>query len=350
MKIDILSLIPERTTKGYEIITVKNKRHVTISYKPRFNISKSLKIKRFIDLDNLFFEGFGLIEGDGDKVKFVAFTNSEFSILEHFLNFMKKCFGLSREIFSVRLFLPIGMNLKEAKNKVINELKLKKIVGFNFRKNHKSLVVNLYKRTELIDIVFNNLYKFARNLVKKNKDYAIPYLRGVLAADGTVQRRNTTKSVFAVKISSTNAENTKLYKNLLNLCGFEFGKDERDCIPIRHFRNFSEMEKHNLTIISDSKHKKFTEGIKILKEKKKALLDHGITKDRIIKILAFHGPITAPKLLIEIRKLRESQDRPTLYRHLWELERAGKIEKIGIETIRKPYHRINIWSRTSLSI
>ena len=83
--------------------------------------------------------------------------------------------------------------------------------------------------------------------------------------------------------------------------------------------------------------------------KKKKLLDCGITKDRIIKILGTHGPMTAPELLLEIRKLRKTQDRPTLYKHLWRLERSNSIKRTGFKSIQKPYHKIIIWSKANLS-
>ena len=83
MKIDIASLIPKKTSQGNDVVIIKDMNYVTISYKSNYGRNKQLKIKRFIELDDLFFEGFGLIEGDGDKTKFVGFTNSEFSILSH---------------------------------------------------------------------------------------------------------------------------------------------------------------------------------------------------------------------------------------------------------------------------
>ena len=345
MKIDVASLVPKKTSKGHEIVTIKNGKNITILYKSNYGRNKQLKIKRFVELNDLFFEGFGLIEGDGDKAKFIGFTNSEFSILRHFLEFMEKCFGFSRDLFSVRLLLPVGTNPEEAKNEVKKELNLKDhIIRFGFRKNHKSLVVNLYNRKETIDVVFRILYQLSRRMANENKSYAIPYLRGVTAAEGTVQRRNTTKSLFAVKISSTDIENTRLYKNLLRLCDIEFGKDERDCIPIRHLMNFLKMNKCNLMKISERKKEKFKEGLDVLEMKKKMLLDHGVTKGRIIRILNSYGSMTAPELLVKLRKTRETQDRPTLYRHLYELEKKNEIKKVGIKTIRRPYHQINIWS------
>jgi hypothetical protein len=346
MKIDLASLIPETTSNGYRIDMIKNKTHVTLSYKCKFSRPESLMIKRFVNLDELFFEGFGLIEGDGDKVKFVAFTNSEFAILNHFLDFMERCFDVSREVFRVRLFLPVCADPEHAKNKVIGSLRIKEsqLSGFDFRSNHRSMVVNLYKRTVLLDIVFRKLYEFSRKMARQNKVYAIPYLRGVIAAEGTVQRRNTTRSVFAVKISSIKPDNTNLYKNLLKLCNLEFGKNERDCIPIRHLRNFAKMESYELLRVSEAKNKKFTEGLKILKAKKGKMLDCGVTKGRIIKILNSKGPMTIPELLREIRKTRKTQDRPSLYDHVWDLEKQDEVKRVGTKTVQRPYHQIIVWS------
>jgi hypothetical protein len=351
MKIDVASLVPMTTNSGCRIETRKDGGYVTLSYKSKFNRPESFRIKRFLVLDDLFFEGFGLIEGDGDKAKFAAFTNSEFAILEHFLDFMEKCFDISRKVFRVRFFLPLGADPEEVKRKVIGSLKIKEsqMTGFSFRSNHRSVVVNLYKRTVLIDAIFRKLYDFSRDMAKRNKAYAIPYLRGVIAAEGTVQRRNTTRSVFAVKISSTNPDSTDMYKNLLKLCGIDFGKDERDCIPIRHLRNFAKMEKYDLLKISEAKRKRFMEGLDILKMKKGNLLDRGITKDRIIRILRSEGPLTIPELLAKIRKTRETQDRPSLYGHMRDLEKGGKVRKTGTKTIQRPYHKITVWSMANPS-
>lgn len=321
--LDLLSIIPATTSRGNKIHREIFNGKIRFSYTCKFTRPEAFEIKRFIELNDLFFEGYGLIQGDGDKSNFIGFTNSEFSILKRFLDFIEMCFAISRYVFSVRLFLPPGKNPGKEISKVVKELgvKRKQIIGFDFRKNHKSVVVNLYKRTRLINIVFRELYRVSRNRSKGSKTSAIPFLRGIIASDGTVQRKNTTTSLFAVKISSNDIENKKLYKHLLKLCGISYGKDERDCIPIRHFRNFSKMKKYDLIRISERKYRKFTEGFRILEINKKKLLDHGITKGRVVKILGSQGPMTIPELLREIRKMRKSQDRPTLYRHLWELEK-----------------------------
>ena len=85
-------------------------------------------------------------------------------------------------------------------------------------------------------------------------------------------------------------------------------------------------------------------GFKILERNKQLLLDQGVTKERILKILG-NNDMTIPGILKEIRKTRPTQDRPSLYNHMNDLERDMLITKVG--TIRKPYHRINLWSRTN---
>jgi len=346
MKIDIRDFIPQTTDKGYDISIHNDGVFVIASYECKFSKPERLRIRRYIELDDLFFEGFGLINGDGDRYHFVGLSNSELSVLQHFMDFMEKTFWIPRDVFTARLILPEGFDPVETKRTFASGLCMREdqITGTGYKEDHRRPVLNVYKRTKMIDLIFRGLYEFSQHQAEQRKEFAIPYLRGVIASEGCVQRRNTTRSVFAVKISSLDPENTRLYKNLLELCGIGFGKDERDCIPIRHMSNFQKLEEFDMLKLSNAKKLKFSSGMLLLKENKANMLDRGITNDRIMGLLDDIGPMTVPAITAELRKIRPTQDRSTVYKHIWELEKSGKVKRTGFKMLRKPYHKIIIWS------
>ncbi|MCD6403424.1 MAG: hypothetical protein J7K98_03780 [Candidatus Aenigmarchaeota archaeon] len=55
--------------------------------------SKEFRVKRFVELDDLFFEGLGLWQGDGGKSKGLYFGNSCPTVINHFLMFVEKKLG-----------------------------------------------------------------------------------------------------------------------------------------------------------------------------------------------------------------------------------------------------------------
>lgn len=108
--IDLLKIFPEKLENNKKIVckNLGDKIEVFIKKAPgkAGHDSKKFVLNRFVELDELFFEGLGLWEGESGKDKGLYFGNSCLELLLRFLRFVELKLGLLRKDFKVTVNSP----------------------------------------------------------------------------------------------------------------------------------------------------------------------------------------------------------------------------------------------------
>jgi hypothetical protein len=186
--------------------------------------NSKIKLKRFIALDNLFFIGAAIYAGEGtthtkgynnDRI---SLGNSEPAIINFFVSWLKS------------LLLEFNYNCQiEYNGKSCDKLKLVRSwqenldfeinpnIRINLRKNLGSeLLVNngvfqVIVRNTLLRTFIINLLKISKELALRDKEWAIAYLRGLLASEGSVPKDKLSQ----IGIGATHPEERAFIQNLL---------------------------------------------------------------------------------------------------------------------------------------
>jgi len=288
--------------------------------------SKKVILNRFIELDQLFFEGLGLWKGEGGKNKGLYFGNTSLEILLHFLSFVEQKIGLSRKEFKVTLNVPkIKITEKETKRNWSAKLEIPLI---NFTK----VCIDLRINQEYAQIYFNSIflcellksfYKKLQSNVLQNKEYVISFLKGVFASEGAVVLK---KSGIPHHVDISNKDLvfidfvTECFKKL----EIERGKyfyEKGMKFPIHNRKNFELLQKYEILKLSSEKESKFIEAL----NKYQRYIVKGDEMQRLI--LKQLNP--EPKTYDDISKAL-NKGRSTIQSHYIPiLEKNGLIKRIG---------------------
>jgi len=125
--------------------------------------------------------------------------------------------------------------------------------------------------------MINEIIEDAKKKMQKNEKLSIGYLKGILAAEGNINIKKSTKCLYMVRISASKKEERENYKKYLNKVGINiFCKDmltvskeeakERNwktdkgragCVIISKWENFVKILELNLLEINEEKRLKF---------------------------------------------------------------------------------------------
>ena len=144
--------------------------------------SKEFRVKRFIELDDLFFEGLGLWQGDGGKSKGLYFGNSCPEVINHFLTSVEKKLGIGRKMFRVTVNSPTEgeeLVIKRRWSKLLG-IPIKNFTHVCYDKQIKKEYAQVYINGIVLLRVMERLHQTFRPLILTKNEYAIPYLRGFL--------------------------------------------------------------------------------------------------------------------------------------------------------------------------
>ena len=205
-KIDLLSLIPKKTSQNYEIIIYPYRKEgnewLKLWYLHERGSGNQLEIKRFVDIKK-FGSLLGQYQAEGTKPvnskypKYrVEFTNKIINEHKEFLESLIEI-GIKRESFKARFtYNPLKFSEEKAKIQVIKfekEIKIKpsstklikaKGIGFKFSVNNTILLETILNSLETVRNSFN------KNI--KNKEYRIlieNFFAKLLTGDGTLSIR-----------------------------------------------------------------------------------------------------------------------------------------------------------------
>ena len=170
--LDITEILPERLASGKKILWKEiNEEKIEIfvdKNSARGGNAKPIKIKKFIPINTLLFEGLGLWFGDGLKLqggvnRVFGFANTSIELMKYFLKFSEKCLGIKSNEFKVALTVPPKLQDKitEIEDYVSSELKISRENFFKTRvlERTNKPVVNVKINSRLLGLIINLLYE-----------------------------------------------------------------------------------------------------------------------------------------------------------------------------------------------
>lgn len=277
------SLEAQRSRKKLPLFTKINKKIITLWSEASWRKSE-IKLKRFIELNELFFKGCAIFISEGtNKINKGAYNgsinigNSEPSIIKIFLRW------LNSFLIHYKILYTVEYNGNEA-----NEYKLKdfwskqininrNLIKIRVRKNYGSNLINNFgtfkikiDNTVLKSFIIN-LLKVCRKIVLKNKKWCIQYLKGLLASEGSVDNDSILKQV---NIGSTNFNERRFIKNILRRLNLRFYEGVNQ-ITITNWNSFYNLFIYKVFEIDQinnySKEKRFINGLKNHSKTKKLM-------------------------------------------------------------------------------
>lgn len=267
--VDVVKLLPDRTSEIREIVKEVNGNKVTIysriRAKSKGSGSKKVTIKRYIELDELFFEGLGLWVAEGDKSKGIYFGNTCENVLEKFMKFVESKFGILRTEFKVRIIVPkLDIDEDTVKEKWSKKLKipLYNFTRISIKENTDSEYAYPYFNSKILIELLKLLYKKLKSIILKNTLFASAFMRGIIAGEGQVELKPW-KTLSYVSISTANLDELAFYKKCLNTLGINSSKYEKTSrkFPIYGRRNLEKMKLYRLLEIHPLKYQKFEFGL-----------------------------------------------------------------------------------------
>ena len=231
-KIDLLSLVPERTSLEYEIFVdifkKKNEEWLRIWYSHRRGSGRQLEVKRHVDV--LYFGSLlGQMQAEGHKcIKYLIFTNQLITEHRDFISYLNQM-GVTNELINVDLYfnsqkydmesLQSFVDKFEKATKVkINNIRPSKCKTFAYRTFVSNTILN--------EIVLNSMDKMRKIIINGSLDqplrsFAESFVSKLLTGDGTLDiyvNRNDLK--VKVSIVDKSPDYRADYKLILRKLGF----------------------------------------------------------------------------------------------------------------------------------
>lgn len=328
--VDVLRILPRKTSLGRDIIKEIDGDEV-IFYTPhpgrrKGTGSKKIVINRFVELDDLFFEGLGLWQGEGGKDKGLYFGNSCLEILLHFLKFIEQKFGISRKEFKVTLNVPeLNWTEDEIKKKWSAMLRIpfEKFTNICVDPRINEEYVQVYLNGIVLSELMRSLHKKMGSMILSNKNFCIAYLRGIFAGEGTVILRPS-GTIHHVDISTKNLELVNFITKYFKKLGIKRGKyfyKKGAKFPIHGRRNFERLLSYKISDLSTDKKDKFEFGL--------SKFQRYVMKGKEMKKLILQQLNSNPKTYNEIAKAL-NKGRSTIQSHYIPiLEKKRLIKRIG---------------------
>jgi len=257
------------------------KDQILVQYEKSRGAFYSAILPKEIDINNEhFITALGLLLGEMRIRKSdISFSNTEPFLANYVLSSLKS-FGLSKEDFNFSIQVNTK-NYKPEHGDLITywskELGISKSNIFNIFE-YKNYGTNraqvgridfIYWNIVLKEII-NNLINYFLTNSRKNKDYAIYMLRGLLAAEGYVCASTISGALDRIGISSCSDYNKKCIINLLKILGIT-AFFRKNAVVISSKENFNKIIGYELLKISKDK-TKFIELYRKLKYQKERIL------------------------------------------------------------------------------
>lgn len=326
--VDVVRILPRNLSKGRKIIIKElnnDKIEIYVKKGPRGgHDSKKFIMNKFIKLDDLFFEGIGLWQGEGGKSKGLYFGNSCLELLLHFLRFVEEKLGLNRNEFKVT----INSQTSDPEDKIKERWSKKLKIPFeNFTRVCRDKRINQeYAQVYLNGIVLSKLMKTLHNKLKRvilqHKNFTVSYLRGIIAGEGQIALKKS-GTISHVSVSSGDLIEVNWYKKCLNNLSISSGKYMKNGrkFPIYGRGNLEKMQSLKLLSLHLDKKMKFENGI--------SKYQRYVMKGEKIQKLIMQQLNPKPKTYDEIANAL-NKGRSTIQSHYIPiLEKKGFVKRIG---------------------
>ena len=336
--VNLKTLIPIATREGFPFL-VKNlsekrikiyydvfaRDGVTISQR-----SQSIILNRWMPLCPLTFRGLGIWIGDGLKKYRYGAVNSEPMIIKEFLDFNSNVLGISLNevkwdlLFSERCERPDVKRVSEKFN-----LPLPIFVNAYSTPRTKLPTIRIYIQKKVALRLMWILHEKLKPLLLKHKEYAIEYIKGVIATEGSVEIRKKYGTISRIVIACKPKKRREWFIKLLKSLSLTHLTDTKGKIRISGLDNFKIMQRYHLLDLHPSKKEKFVEGLTKFTKPQKL---RGLTRLLILKSLSEN-----PKNVKELQKKVEIA-RQNVYAPLLVMLKEGLIKRVGSGTKNDPYN------------
>jgi len=206
-------------------------------------------------IDEKFIEGVGYYIGDGRMKtnRGLSTSNTDMETIKFFLYWLKKYFNARTKNIKINIFLP-----RSNFNVISEKRKWSKLLGANissvkqkykYKDYYKTQIEVLYSRT-ITKLLLDKLLPIIKEECLTNKSFAMAYLRGIMAAEGS-PRYNAKCHQRAVHLKMKDKSEVKYVFKLLQFLGltpsFLFSKQDSEwLVSISGFSEIKELDKINV--------------------------------------------------------------------------------------------------------
>jgi len=206
----------------YEITSKESNLQINKIYIGKRGRPFSITLPREINISP---EVVGLIVGEGFiGDRHFVFANSNEKAITEILRFLKQ--------FNLPIKFYLELSIKKQPKNFINKSKKfwEKYLEINLDRIRLREEFYNITRNGTIHIIFNNaliakllkqIIKDSKKKVENNRNLAIGYLKGILAAEGNINVKKTTNCVYMVRISASKQEERDHYKKCLERVGIK---------------------------------------------------------------------------------------------------------------------------------
>jgi len=239
-----------------------------ISYMTRSRAPEAIALPRYLRLDRMTCQIFGLYLTDGSNAKgshALGLTNNDPTVLRHFLSFFEKRFGIPRNMFKAKI--TANQILHAGKDNDLidfwsHELGLTKQqfqkTTFGKTATAQHGAVSLMVDRRVLKEVFTGIIYRVQNELFSDYHLSSWVLQGVMAGDGFPQMDGYV--VRRVVISATEARKIEIYKKLLQQLEISFKWRKDRGIDIAGIENLRKLSHLDVFCLHRSRNERFTRG------------------------------------------------------------------------------------------
>jgi hypothetical protein len=272
MIIETKKILPEISHTGSKVEIKEGKEKIVVFWKNKHRHPTPIEIpvslqftEELISLMG-FWLGDGLKSSKGGSSRTVAFTNSEPQIVNWVMRIFE-IFNIEKEKLSasVTLRATSEVNIEEVKefwSKItgIPKDKISVNVRKSLRKNLRNLPqpkkfgsIKIEFHSAVLRDVIISLLEFCKKIALTKKEFAVSFLKGLLAADGSAVSDGRTKRVVICCMSEVNK---KFIKQLLNVCQIN-SKERKDGVEIRGEAELLKLKELNIFELHPERNRRF---------------------------------------------------------------------------------------------
>ena len=262
----------------YKINLKKNNLQINKIYAGKRGRPFSITLQREISISS---EAVGLIVGEGFiGDRHFVFANSNEKAITEVLEFLNQ-FDLPIKFYlelsikgQPKYFINKSKKFWEKYLRIdINRIRLRE----EFHNITKNGTIHIILNNSLVAKLLKQIIKDSKEKVENNRDLAIGYLRGILAAEGNINVKKTTNCIYMVRISASKQEERDHYKKCLEkveiklYCkdmptiskqeakerGWKTTKGRAGCVIISKWENFVKILEMGLLDLNLEKKEKF---------------------------------------------------------------------------------------------
>lgn len=293
--LNLSALIPEYYN-GNKVYLESNGEFIRIWYKSsgRGNSPNPFISKKLISLDDKLWINLGLIYGDGrtsmSEACAFTFTNKEPELVKTILDFLEDCFGIARKNVSWHTNLNTDM---KNNHEYINEceknwqdycgLEKEKIrnISWSDKVKAKYGIVHINYFNSSFRMIIQTLVESIQKYAEVVSEFSIPYIKGLIAAEGSVILKRKTGGLDSISIGNISQDGLRHFSSCLSCIGIDNSIKVKE-IRIHGWRNFLKIQRFGLTDLYPEKRAKFESG-----------LANSLKTVRLYRLKYFSKPITS---------------------------------------------------------